>query len=303
MWNQIWAECVLIVRVYAFWGNSKPLLAVMCTLMLSMVSYQVWCTVKGMAMLPFIKPPTGPCFPTVTHEGSPLILIFFLLPLLFDSLLTGLTLIRMVQLRKQTAGHAGSPLMKTFVREGLYYFIIIAAANLVNAIFYFQPKATMSALNIPLSVYFPDILACRLILDLREKGKAGGVGSSNNGASYSHSHRRIAPKMPGSSGLSQRKGGDDELASQGAITGMDFNHELATFDGTRSNNGRKVTVVAPGGHGDAGSDLDTKINPYDAGLTSGNGHNGNGIRVDIESHHYYEASDEDKSEKGRSFMP
>lgn len=49
MWNQIWAECVLIVRVYAFWGNSKPLLAVMCTLMLSMCTYQVWCTVKGMA--------------------------------------------------------------------------------------------------------------------------------------------------------------------------------------------------------------------------------------------------------------
>lgn len=33
-----------------------------------------------------------------------------------------------------------------------------------------RPKAVMSAILIPLSVMFPDILACRLILDLRQRG-------------------------------------------------------------------------------------------------------------------------------------
>ncbi|KAG9036394.1 hypothetical protein FRB95_008935 [Tulasnella sp. JGI-2019a] len=290
MWNQIWAECVLIVRVYAFWGNSKPLLVAMCTAMLGMVSYQVWCTMHGMALLPFINPPTGPCFPTVTYVGSPLILIFFLLPLIFDSALTGLTVYRMFQLRRQTAGHAASPLMKTFVREGLYYFVVIAAANLVNAIFYFQPKQTMSALNIPLSVYFPDILACRLILDLREKGKASG-NSPNPTASYSHSHRRVGPKIP----IPSRKPENDvdlKDAESGAITAMGFTngHELETFEGTRS---KRVTIVAPNGHThheDETSDVDdAKYDVDEIASTASN--NGRGIRVDVESHHYYEPSD------------
>lgn len=33
-----------------------------------------------------------------------------------------------------------------------------------------RPRQVMSAINIPLSIMFPDILACRLILDLRDQG-------------------------------------------------------------------------------------------------------------------------------------
>ncbi|KAG8860572.1 hypothetical protein FRB96_003826 [Tulasnella sp. 330] len=317
MWNQIWAECVLVIRVYAFWGNSKSLLALMCGLMVAMVTYQIWTTIHGMALLPFIDPPTGPCFPTVTYLGSPLILIFFLLPMIFDSFLTILTLVRMVQLRKHTAGHVGSPLMKTFIREGLYYFILIAAANLVNAIFYFQPKQSMSALNVPLSVYFPDILAARLILDLREKGKAGG-NSTNHITSYSHSHRRIAPKVGGPTGIvgvsgttHQRKSQGNNvdahgLSSQGGITALEFDHELATLEETGTNTVRRVTIVTPNGCDEtdvsSDQDLEAKLNPYQSGLTTQHEDGSRGIRVHIESHHFYEPSEENKSEREKSFL-
>jgi len=47
---------------------------------------------------------------------------------------------------------------------------LISIANLVNGIFYLQPRQSMSAMCIPLSVFLSPVLACRLILDLREQG-------------------------------------------------------------------------------------------------------------------------------------
>lgn len=52
-----------------------------------------------------------------------------------------------------------------------------------------RPKAVMSAICIPLSIMFADILACRMILDLRERGYeltqptvyAAGYGGPSNG--------------------------------------------------------------------------------------------------------------------------
>ena len=34
----------------------------------------------------------------------------------------------------------------------------------------YRPRQAMSAINIPLSIMFADVLACRMILDLRERG-------------------------------------------------------------------------------------------------------------------------------------
>ncbi|KAJ7203278.1 hypothetical protein GGX14DRAFT_535912 [Mycena pura] len=51
---------------------------------------------------------------------------------------------------------------------GVFYYLLISIANLINGIFYLQPRQVISAINIPLSVMM--VLACRLILDLRERG-------------------------------------------------------------------------------------------------------------------------------------
>ncbi|KAG8846294.1 hypothetical protein FRB96_002046 [Tulasnella sp. 330] len=300
MWNQIFAEIVLVVRTYAFFGNSIPLLIVLLSGLAGIVAFQIYCVAAGMALLPFIDPPNGPCFPTVTHPGSPLIMIFFILPLLFDTVVTSLTVFRAFKYQHQVAGGTGSPLIKMFVREGLFYFILIAGANLVNGIFYWQPNADMSALNIPLSVMLTDILACRLILDLRERGKAGSSGShpgagSGAGASYSHTARRhMAKGMSANvSNGAARKVTPAELESNGAITAMDFNHELTTFNA----DGRQVTVLTTNGKGDGDDSMDgdEKIVPYEGGAypSDVNLNGGNrlpppsqGIRVKVDTYRH-----------------
>ncbi|KAG8895963.1 hypothetical protein FRB99_000239 [Tulasnella sp. 403] len=301
MWNQLWAEGVLLIRTYAFLGNKLPVLIGLVLALCAVVAYQLYVDITQMALLPFLDPSGGPCFPTVKFPGSPHIMAFFLAPLLYDTLVTCLTLWRAWELRKQTGGRSGSPLLKTFVQEGLYYFFLISAANLVNAIFYWQPKQVMSALLIPMSVMFPDVLACRMILGLRERG-VHHTSAHAQSTSYTHSRRKYsdANKLATAGGPgtvnpgAMSKGNGKDI---GAITDMDFNHELTTFD--RSNG----TNIVRGGDSESIVGRDVKTIPYEVEEVDP-ARARNGIRVDIESHRYYEASsDGENDKKGASFVP
>ncbi|KAG8946300.1 hypothetical protein FRC04_011930 [Tulasnella sp. 424] len=289
MWNQLWAEGVLLVRTFAFLGNKKTILIPLLVLLAGVVSYQLYVDNTQMTLLPFLDPSGGPCFPTVRYVGSPHIMLFFVFPLLYDTLVTGLTLWRALQLRRQSGGQ-GSPLLKTFVSEGLWYFVLISAANLCNAIFYWQPKQVMSALLIPLSVMFPDVLACRMILSLRERGMRHASGHNTS----AYNSRTARTKVSNTNQPSKISAGATAVApSGGVVTKMEFSHELTTFDRTRVVDSESVL----GG--------DIKTIPYELEEGPADGRAQHGIRVDIESHRYYEERSDAESDdkKGRSFMP
>ena len=112
-----------------------------------------------------------------------------------------MTVVKAITIRRRHGG-PNSRLIQTFIREGkvkidvgidsrafhagVFYYILISIANLINGISYLQPRQVISAINIPLSVMMAPILACRLvsfdatfcpffahspqILDLRERG-------------------------------------------------------------------------------------------------------------------------------------
>jgi len=80
-----------------------------------------------------------------------------------------MTVAKAVAIRRRSAGPS-SRLIQTFLREGVFYYLLISVANLINGIFYLQPRQAISAICIPLSVMLAPLLACRLILDLRERG-------------------------------------------------------------------------------------------------------------------------------------
>ncbi|KAG5722307.1 hypothetical protein E4T56_gene17582, partial [Termitomyces sp. T112] len=82
---------------------------------------------------------------------------------------TAMTVWKAFTIRRHNGG-PNSRLIQTFLREGIFYYILISIANLINGIFYLQPRQEISAINIPLSVMMGPLLACRLILDLRERG-------------------------------------------------------------------------------------------------------------------------------------
>ncbi|KAG1885526.1 hypothetical protein F4604DRAFT_1615715 [Suillus subluteus] len=163
MWNQVGSESVLLIRTYAFFNRNNYLLAALVCALAGVVGYQLFVDTSEMMLLPFVTPP-------------------FIAPLLFDTIVTAITVWKAFAIRRRSGGPS-SKLIQTFLREGVFYYILISIANLINGIFYLQPRQVISALNIPLSVMMAPLLACRLILDLRERGAETVSHSEGTGVS------------------------------------------------------------------------------------------------------------------------
>ncbi|KAJ6575448.1 hypothetical protein B0H19DRAFT_1254998 [Mycena capillaripes] len=170
LWNQVGSESVLLIRTYAFFNRNIYVLWFLLSAISGVVAYQLYVDTTQMLLLPFFKPPfdRGPCFP-MSKPHSAHLLGFFIAPLLFDTIVTLMTVWKAFTIRRRNGG-PNSRLIQTFLREGVFYYILISIANLINGIFYLQPRQVISAINIPLSVMMAPVLACRLILDLRERG-------------------------------------------------------------------------------------------------------------------------------------
>ncbi|KAH7930612.1 hypothetical protein BV22DRAFT_1000304 [Leucogyrophana mollusca] len=169
-WNQVGSESVLLIRTYAFFNRNNYVLAALISALAGVVAYQLYVDTSQMILLEFVTPPfdVGPCFPASKPHSAHL-LGFFIAPLLFDTIVTSMTVWKAFAIRRRSGGPS-SKLIQTFLREGVFYYILISIANLINGIFYLQPRQVISAINIPLSVMMAPVLACRLILDLRERG-------------------------------------------------------------------------------------------------------------------------------------
>ncbi|KJA28378.1 hypothetical protein HYPSUDRAFT_697811 [Hypholoma sublateritium FD-334 SS-4] len=170
MWNQVGSESVLLIRTYAFFSRNIYVLCFLVSALSGVVAYQLYVDTTQMLLLPFYKPPfeNGPCFP-MSKPHSAHLLGFFIAPLLFDTVVTFMTVWKAFNIRRRN-GSPNSRLIQTFLREGVFYYILISIANLINGVFYLQPRQVISAINIPLSVMLGPVFACRLILDLRERG-------------------------------------------------------------------------------------------------------------------------------------
>ncbi|KAK7058437.1 hypothetical protein VNI00_002071 [Paramarasmius palmivorus] len=200
MWNQVGSESVLLIRTYAFFNRNVFVLWGLIAAISGVVAYQIYVDATQMLLLNFVRAPfeKGPCFPASKPHAAHL-LGFFIAPLLFDTLVTFMTIIKAVAIRRYNGG-PNSRLIQTFLREGVFYYILISIANLINGIFYLQPRQVISAINIPLSVMMAPLLACRLILDLRERGSETVSHSEGTGiaafTTKSGTHNQCSPFTP-----------------------------------------------------------------------------------------------------------
>ncbi|KZV90492.1 hypothetical protein EXIGLDRAFT_837741 [Exidia glandulosa HHB12029] len=155
------AAAILILRIYALTGGNRAVAAVLIACFLVVAAYLVW-VVFAVAVL---NPLGGACVPvevgTTRHISG-----IFLGSLLLDCIITVtfLTcLIRMTKLKYTQMGY----LTRTFAREGAAYFVAISIVNLVNVAFNMQPYVPLADVNVPWSIILPNLLACRLVLNLR----------------------------------------------------------------------------------------------------------------------------------------
>lgn len=128
-----------------------------------------------------------------------------------------------------------------------------------------------------------------MILGLRERGMHQNSGHNTS----AYNSRTARTKVSNTNQPSKISAGATAVATGGVVTKMEFNHELTTFDRTRVVDSESVL----GG--------DIKTIPYELEEGPADGRAQHGIRVDIESHRYYEERSDAESDdkKGRSFMP
>ncbi|KAH9944006.1 uncharacterized protein BXZ73DRAFT_39495 [Epithele typhae] len=223
MWNQVAAECILLIRTYAFFNRNLYILIFLVTALGGVVSYQLYVATSQMLPLPFIPPMTiGPCFPmSKPHSAHLLGEPLQIAPLLYDTIVTFMTIGKAITIRRHHGGPS-SRLIQTFLREGVFYYILISIANLVNGIFYLQPRQAISAICIPLSVMLSPVLACRLILDLRERGSetvqsTGTIAFTAGPASTKSSPGSLLSGLTFGFGFQGRGGSKPVVRSQGII--------------------------------------------------------------------------------------
>ncbi|TFK41812.1 hypothetical protein BDQ12DRAFT_340409 [Crucibulum laeve] len=231
MWNQVGSESVLLIRTYAFFSRNAFVLWFLVSALSGVVAYQLYVDTTQMLLLPFVRPPfeNGPCFP-MSKPHSAHLLGFFIAPLLFDTLVTFMTVWKAFSIRRHNGG-PNSRLIQTFLREGVFYYLLISIANLINGVFYLQPRQVISAINIPLSVMLAPVLACRLILDLRERGSE--TVSHSEGVGIPAFHTKSATQ-PGSYPAGRRKLGNGRyVRNHGVVSTVSSNVIFTTLGSIR----------------------------------------------------------------------
>ncbi|KAG8901131.1 hypothetical protein FRC00_008934, partial [Tulasnella sp. 408] len=144
------SEAVLLARTVAFLGNSRRIFYSLSACLIAATAYQNWVVFKPMFLIPFIPGDRwGVCLPSSPgHE----IFGFFLSSLAFDTLVTLLMVYRVFRLRREAGGQLSrSPLVQLFVSEGLWYFVVVSIANLVNGLMFAQKEKSLQATAVPFS--------------------------------------------------------------------------------------------------------------------------------------------------------
>ncbi|KAF8506799.1 hypothetical protein F5888DRAFT_1645398 [Russula emetica] len=284
MWNQVGSESVLLIRTYAFFNRNKLVLAGLLCALGGMVAYQLYVDTSQMLVLPFVTPPfdRGPCFP-MSKPHSAHLLGFFIAPLGFDTIVTFMTVFKAFYVRRRNGGPS-SRLIQTFLREGVFYYLLISIANLVNGIFYLQPRQAISAINIPLSVMLSPVLACRLILDLRQRGSetvthSDGHVFNSNGSRGLH-FGVLFNQQRSAAGSGTSGGGSRKPRPQGAKSAtINSGAMLGTISSDLGALGHDNSVELNGLHHKASGDLgDDEIEDFKAAEVNCI----SSIRVDVE---------------------
>ncbi|GAA5930327.1 uncharacterized protein JCM15063_004775 [Sporobolomyces koalae] len=89
---------------------------------------------------------------------------FWAAPLLFDGMILGLTLYKIVTTQRHAGGKI--PILQRILKSSILYYLPIAATHLVSTAMAALTRATLKSFNPPASLALTGILATRLVLSL-----------------------------------------------------------------------------------------------------------------------------------------
>jgi len=149
----------MILRVYALYACSKPVLAFL------MVMWVLQVTMSSIGITTGFAVPLPPgfvgCIFTSTNRLFPAL---WVTPLATDTCIFVLTILRARTHFKQSVN---TPMLQLFIRDGLLYFLTIFSANLLNTLIFFLAPGDLKAVGASFSQLITATMISRLVLNLR----------------------------------------------------------------------------------------------------------------------------------------
>ncbi|KZV95947.1 hypothetical protein EXIGLDRAFT_833988 [Exidia glandulosa HHB12029] len=168
---------IITLRLYAFTGGKKSLVVFIILCYIAIATYHTW-VVFDKAIL---NPDGQGCDPVEAGNTNNLGSIF-LGAMILDTFITIAFITHLLRVMKLKYTQM-SVFTRAFLREGAAYFLAISCVNLLNVAFNLQHAAPMADVNVPYSLVLPSLLACRLVINLRnlipEHKSYGSVSSDS----------------------------------------------------------------------------------------------------------------------------
>ncbi|PPR07614.1 hypothetical protein CVT24_004167 [Panaeolus cyanescens] len=163
-------ELIMILRVYALYGQSKAVLAFLMLLWVVQISVSAAGLHTGFAV-----PLPDFLVGCILTGNSLLMPAVWVTPLITDSCIFILTVWRT---RQYLTRSGKTPIMHIFLRDGAMYFFVIFLANLLNTVFYFTAVDDLKAIGASFSQLITATMISRLVLNLRSISDTKNVHST-----------------------------------------------------------------------------------------------------------------------------
>jgi len=166
------SQVIMGSRVYALYGKSTYVAGILGNMLLIQFIFHAY-TMTRVFQAP--APAPGIPVPCIAIGPQGILVAFWVLPLVYDTVTFSLTLFKAVSLwRNETK----SPTLSLLFRDGLVYFAAIFSMNLINVILFVTQSTTLQAVNLPATLMLNIIMSCRLVLNLRAPQSVVTFGGS-----------------------------------------------------------------------------------------------------------------------------
>ncbi|KAH8918173.1 hypothetical protein BT69DRAFT_1285926 [Atractiella rhizophila] len=181
-------EFLLGARVWAV-SNRRPWIAYFFGIFaISGTAIQVWSFSQNTAVR--LLPGLRGC---ISNRGAHNYIWAFWVPvLLYD---TTATVFMLIPVLTNWRNVPPTRLLTIFMRDGVLYFIIVSACNLVNVIYFSMASTPNPALNGPLAMAFTTMMASRIVLHLRSAAPRLNSREGDINRSDMYGRSNTAPKF------------------------------------------------------------------------------------------------------------
>jgi len=181
---------IFILRLYSIYGRSMIVLSVISGLLLAELGVKIWAFTDGTSVN--LPPGLVGCILTGKDNSGDRFVFTWVAELIFDTAVFFATLSRTLVIYRRHRRGAAIPLIKIMMRDGIIYFAVIFAANVVTVALFLVLPDDLKAVNASFSTLITSLMVSRLILNLRAQAFTPSTPSF---ASADHAGNNSTAKM------------------------------------------------------------------------------------------------------------